>query len=185
MGNTHPDPLPMLRPCNLTYCSQILSCALVATVFADVSHIYRPHQYTYQPVQHYNPVPVPVQTYHTQQQIPILRQDQDVREDGSYSYNYETGNGIAAQEQASVRAVGQDLAKSAQGSYSYTSPEGELVQISYVADENGYQAAGSHIPTPPPVPAAIQRALDWIAAHPQPASQTYNNYNQYQQRRFF
>ncbi|XP_019878815.2 endocuticle structural glycoprotein SgAbd-2-like [Aethina tumida] len=161
----------------------VLSFALIATVFADVSHIYRPHQYTFQPVQHYNPIPV--QTYHAQQQIPILRQDQDVREDGSYSYNYETGNGIAAQEQGSIRALGQNIGKAAQGSFSYTSPEGEPVHVSYVADENGFQAAGSHIPTPPPVPAAIQRSLDWIAAHPQPASQAYNNYNQYQQRRFF
>lgn len=60
------------------------------------------------------------------------------------------------------------MAKSAQGSYSFTSPEGELVQVTYVADENGFRPQGTHIPTPPPIPDAIQRAIDYILAHPSP-----------------
>lgn len=88
---------------------------------------------------------------------------------------YETDNGISAQESAQTRQIGNDLAQAVQGSYSYTSPEGEVVQISYVADENGYQASGSHIPTPPPVPAAILRALEYIRAHPQPEYDRYDD----------
>ena len=33
------------------------------------------------------------------------------------------------------------------GSYSYITPEGELVEMQYTADENGYHASGSHMPT--------------------------------------
>jgi len=51
-----------------------------------------------------------------------------------------------------------------QGSYSYYSPEGELISVSYVADENGFQPTGEHLPTPPPIPEAIQKALDIIYA---------------------
>lgn len=61
------------------------------------------------------------------------------------------------------------------GSVSYTAPDGTPVNLKYVANENGYVAEGPHLPvapvdtnTPPPTPVAIARALEWIAAHPQP-----------------
>lgn len=49
----------------------------------------------------------------------------------------------------------------------YTSPEGIPIETSYVADENGYQPQGAHLPTPPPIPEAILRSLEYNAAHPQ------------------
>lgn len=54
-----------------------------------------------------------------------------------------------------------------QGQFQYTSPEGELIQLTYIADKNGFQPQGAHLPTPPPIPPAIQRALDFIASLPQ------------------
>lgn len=46
----------------------------------------------------------------------------------------------------------------ATGSFSYTSPEGELISVQYAADdEGGFQPQGNHLPTPPPIPPAIQR----------------------------
>ncbi|XP_063820958.1 larval cuticle protein LCP-22-like [Ostrinia nubilalis] len=96
----------------------------------------------------------------------ILKSGNDINPDGSYSYFYETDNGIAAQEQGTPRNFGGNppvVPDVAQGSFSWTSPEGEVVSISYVADENGYQPQGAHIPTPPPVPAQIARALEYIA----------------------
>ncbi|XP_019876035.1 larval cuticle protein LCP-17-like [Aethina tumida] len=95
------------------------------------------------------------------QEIPILRSESDITPEGSYKWAYETGNGIAAQEQ------GQG-AVSAQGSFSWTAPENIPIAIQYVADENGYQPSGDAIPQPPPIPLAIQRSLEWIAAHPPP-----------------
>ena len=81
---------------------------------------------------------------------------------------YETANGIAAQEQGGLKQQGSaEPSIAAQGSFSYTSPEGQPISVSYVADENGFQPQGAHLPTPPPIPPAILRALEWIAAHPE------------------
>ena len=56
-----------------------------------------------------------------------------------YHFSYETGNGIQAQEQGYLKNPGIKDAEAqvAQGSFSYTSPEGIPISISYVADENG------------------------------------------------
>lgn len=53
--------------------------------------------------------------------------------------SYETANGIAAQEQGYLKNLGVKDAEAqvAQGSFSYTSPEGIPITITYVADENG------------------------------------------------
>ncbi|KDR12717.1 Endocuticle structural glycoprotein SgAbd-2, partial [Zootermopsis nevadensis] len=100
--------------------------------------------------------------------IAILRQALDLQHDGSYQYSYETENGITAQEQGSIKNLGQqDEAAVVQGAFSYTSPEGYPVKLNYVADENGFRAEGVHLPTPPPIPEAILRALEYIRAHPE------------------
>ncbi|XP_052865020.1 endocuticle structural glycoprotein SgAbd-2-like [Anopheles cruzii] len=93
----------------------------------------------------------------------VLRQDSEVNPDGSYQYAYETSNGIKAEEQGTLKNVGDDVAKVAQGQYSYTDPEGNPVRLQYVADENGFQPQGDHLPTPPPIPEAIERALRLLA----------------------
>ena len=49
------------------------------------------------------------------------------------------------------------------GSYSFFTPEGELVEMQYTADENGYHASGSHMPTTPPPPPHVRRLLDHLA----------------------
>lgn len=47
------------------------------------------------------------------------------------------------------------------------SPEGNLISLTYTADdENGFQPQGDHLPTPPPIPPAIQKALDYILSLP-------------------
>ncbi|XP_076636450.1 cuticular protein 18 [Colletes latitarsis] len=98
--------------------------------------------------------------------VPILRQvAEGPNPDGSYSYNFETANGIQAQEVGYLKAPGTTAeAREAQGGYSYTAPNGEVVQVNYVANENGFQPQGSHIP---PIPPLILRALEFIAAHPE------------------
>ncbi|KAL7039896.1 hypothetical protein ACKWTF_000167 [Chironomus riparius] len=70
--------------------------------------------------------------------IPILRQEQEINPDGSYKYAYETGNGIIAEEEGHIENVGaENEGMVARGKYSYTSPEGELIEVIWEADENG------------------------------------------------
>nr|CAD7395294.1 unnamed protein product [Timema poppensis] len=110
--------------------------------------------------------------------VPILAYNNEVNIDGSYKWNYETGNGIVAQEQGYLKNPGQkDLeAQVAQGSYSYTGPDGVVYTVTYIADENGFRAEGLHLPTPPPIPEAIARSLQLNAntAQPRPQGPRYN-----------
>lgn len=95
----------------------------------------------------------------TQAQVRSL--SSNVNQDGSYNYQFDTTNGIAQQESG----VGGQYAS---GQYAYYSPEGELIQLTYVADANGFQPQGAHLPTPPPIPSQIARALEYIRLHPNP-----------------
>lgn len=84
----------------------------------------------------------------------ILRYEN--RNDGeSYSYSFETSNGISAEE----TGVATNGVK-AQGGFSYTSDDGEQISVTYTADENGFQPQGKHLPTPPPIPDEILKSIE-------------------------
>ncbi|CAL7948818.1 unnamed protein product [Xylocopa violacea] len=95
----------------------------------------------------------------------IVKQSQDISPDGSYSYSYETENGIYHSETGSpvVTDARSAPAVVTQGQYQYTAPDGTPISVRYVADQNGFQPEGEHIPSVPPL---IQRALEYIRAHP-------------------
>ncbi|KAH8379818.1 hypothetical protein KR009_007374, partial [Drosophila setifemur] len=89
----------------------------------------------------------------------ITREDSDPADpEGNYKFAFETSNGIQQQEAGNGNGVS--------GSSSFITPEGIPITLTYVADENGFQPQGDHLPTPPPIPEAILRALEYIAAHP-------------------
>lgn len=90
-----------------------------------------------------------------------LSLDNSIHSNGQYNFGYKTSNGIDFAE----NGIGGSHAS---GSYSYTSPEGQLIQVNYVADENGYRPQGAHLPTPPPIPDYILKSLAYIEAHPFP-----------------
>ncbi|XP_048002685.1 larval cuticle protein LCP-17-like [Leguminivora glycinivorella] len=106
-----------------------------------------------------------------EQNAQILRQESDVDPEGNFQYAFETDNGIQAQAQGQLKSAGEEAAVVIQGQNAWKTPEGEQVQLTYVADENGYQPQGSHLPTPSPIPEAIIRALEYIRAHPPPPEQ--------------
>lgn len=89
----------------------------------------------------------------------ITKYNSVVNPDGSYAYEYGTSNNIAVEESG----VGAEYAK---GSVQYTAPDGQPIRLEYTADANGYQPRGDHLPTPPPTPDYILRALAYIEAHP-------------------
>lgn len=122
----------------------------------------------------------------------------ELAQDGSWRFGYETSNNIYVQESG----VG---GKGSQGSVAYYAPDGTPIQLTWTADENGFRPLGSHLPTPPPVPIApqmpktIMNALDYQQYHqkaqqllnpaqkqadqqPQQSQQQQVQYQQYQQQ---
>ncbi|XP_066140975.1 cuticle protein CP14.6-like isoform X2 [Euwallacea fornicatus] len=78
----------------------------------------------------------------------VLKSDADVAPD-AYNYAYETSNGISADEHGELKNAdteGESLA--VQGQFKYTGPDGVVYQLNYVADENGFQPSGAHLPVP-------------------------------------
>ncbi|XP_018332692.1 pupal cuticle protein 20-like [Agrilus planipennis] len=80
--------------------------------------------------------------------------------DGNYRYSYQSPTGINAQESGRYEAnLPEGGAVVAQGSFSFTAPDGQTYSVQYTADENGFHPTGAHLPTPPPIPDAIARSL--------------------------
>lgn len=86
--------------------------------------------------------------------VPITSYKNDVSHDGSYQFSFTTGDGQQQQQSGYLKNRGQpnSEAQVVQGSYSYTSPEGKPITVTYIADELGFRAEGNHLPTPPPIP---------------------------------
>ena len=66
------------------------------------------------------------------------------------------------EESGSQKQVGdkaEEAGTVSKGSYSFTTAEGVVLTVNWVADENGFQASGDHLPTPPPMPAHVIKLL--------------------------
>uniref|UniRef100_A0A182LTQ4 Uncharacterized protein n=1 Tax=Anopheles culicifacies TaxID=139723 RepID=A0A182LTQ4_9DIPT len=85
-------------------------------------------------------VPVPDQNAET------LKYDNSVNGVDGYSYQYETSNGISAQEAGELKNVGETSALAVRGSFTFTAADGQVYTVNYIADENGFQPEGAHIP---------------------------------------
>ncbi|CAG9769056.1 unnamed protein product [Ceutorhynchus assimilis] len=97
-------------------------------------------------------------------QVPIVSQESDIQPDGSFRWSFQTGDGTRQEQQGQPKQIGQETAIVLQGAASWKDNEGKDHQLTYIADENGYQPQGSDIPQIPP---AIARALEYNAAHPE------------------
>lgn len=82
------------------------------------------------------------------------------------------------QEQGHVNNGGSDHSEQVvAGSYSYTGDDGHTYTVNYKADANGFQATGDHLPTPPPIPEAIQKSIAYNA-QAQSGNQNQGGYSQ-------
>uniref|UniRef100_A0A1B6LB64 Uncharacterized protein n=1 Tax=Graphocephala atropunctata TaxID=36148 RepID=A0A1B6LB64_9HEMI len=106
------------------------------------------------------PVSPPAYTRQYVRPVAILRQSQDDNFDGSFSYDFQTENGISAQARGHLKNPGTTAeAQVIQGQFSYTAPDGTPITTRYYADDTGFHAEGAHLPVPPPIPEAITRSL--------------------------
>merc|ERR1712035_311906 len=82
------------------------------------------------------------------------------------SFSYETENGISVSESGVQKQIGdkpEEAGTVSQGKYSY--PEDSVTYtVTWVADENGFQAKGDHLPTPPPMPEHVVKLLNDLRA---------------------
>ncbi|KAH8370166.1 hypothetical protein KR093_002461, partial [Drosophila rubida] len=84
---------------------------------------------------------------------------------GNFAYKFDITNGIGAEEAG-------DEHNNVHGQFHFVSKEGLPIEVSYTADENGYHPHGDSLPTPPPTPEAILKALAYIEAHPRKEPQS-------------
>lgn len=77
----------------------------------------------------------------------IVRQESDVQPE-SYSFESETSDGTHRQEDGKLKDVGSEHeAIVVHGSYSWVDEKtGQKFTVTYVADENGFQPQGEHLP---------------------------------------
>lgn len=69
--------------------------------------------------------------------------------------SYETSDGQKREETGTVTKIDDKISVLAvRGAYSYTGTDGQLYKVSYVADRNGFQPVGDHIPSGANLPGA-------------------------------
>ncbi|CAH1983138.1 unnamed protein product [Acanthoscelides obtectus] len=106
--------------------------------------------------------------------VPIISQTEEINPDGSFKFSFETANGIKVDESGYLKdnpESSTDRIQVIEGSISYTDEGGHMINLRYVADENGYQPQGDHLPTAPPVPEDIARSLQGQSQQPNNAVQ--------------
>ncbi|XP_017121854.2 endocuticle structural protein SgAbd-6 isoform X2 [Drosophila elegans] len=63
------------------------------------------------------------------------------------SRKFETSDGISREEKATLKNPGTpEEAIAVQGSVNWVGPDGVHYKLNYLADENGFQAQGEHLP---------------------------------------
>ncbi|KPI97910.1 Endocuticle structural glycoprotein SgAbd-3 [Papilio xuthus] len=92
---------------------------------------------------------------------------------GNFHYSFEGGDGTKVFEDGSLKSINDETGEAVSGGFSYKDKDGNDISLSYTADENGYRPIGAHLPTPPPIPPEIARALAYLATKstPQPITE--------------
>ncbi|CAL8102792.1 unnamed protein product [Orchesella dallaii] len=108
-------------------------------------------------------------------EVVIVRSEFEDKGDGTFNWASETSDGTKIEQQGFLKNPGtEDEGISISGSYQYYAPEGELISLKYIADEKGFQPEGEHLPTPPPIPEAIQKALEIIYRNAEQQAASFN-----------
>ncbi|XP_042859324.1 cuticle protein AMP1A-like [Penaeus japonicus] len=82
--------------------------------------------------------------------VAILRDDRQDDGDGNFKYEFESEDGTFVSAVGTPGAEGQSIIR---GSYRFTLPDGTIAEVTYIADENGFQPSSDLLPTPHPLPA--------------------------------
>ncbi|XP_016934999.3 larval cuticle protein 65Ag1-like [Drosophila suzukii] len=81
--------------------------------------------------------------------VSIVRSDSDVGPE-SFKYDWETSDGQKAQAEGQLNNIGSENESLAvRGSFSFVADDGVTYTVNYIADENGFQPQGAHLPVAP------------------------------------
>ncbi|XP_004524507.1 endocuticle structural protein SgAbd-6 [Ceratitis capitata] len=79
--------------------------------------------------------------------VEILEQEVDNIGINGYKFSYKLSDGTTRTEEAVLNNAGtENESLSVRGSVSWVAPDGQTYTINFVADENGFQPEGAHIP---------------------------------------
>ncbi|KAJ3633555.1 hypothetical protein MTP99_010494 [Tenebrio molitor] len=108
------------------------------------------------------------------EQIPIISQESEVDYTGKFHFSYESGDGSKVQQSGEQKTIDKDNAGGViSGGYEYVGDDGKTYKVNFVADENGYQPQGDHLPVAPEVPPLIARSLEFLATATPPKDGKY------------
>ena len=75
-------------------------------------------------------------------------------------YSFQSEDGIKVEENGKLKQIdAENAGMTSRGSFSYTAPDGTVITTSWVADENGFQPSGAHLPVAPPMPDHVVKLL--------------------------
>ncbi|XP_023294734.2 larval cuticle protein 65Ag1-like [Lucilia cuprina] len=76
----------------------------------------------------------------------VLKSESEVGPE-SFKYAYETSDGVKAEARGLLKNIGSENESLAvQGAYTYVNADGQTISVEYIADENGFQPKGDHLP---------------------------------------
>ncbi|KAI9583797.1 hypothetical protein GQX74_005545 [Glossina fuscipes] len=106
--------------------------------------------------------------------IQLMSQEIIVQQNGRHHYHYEQNDGSKVTQDGYQKHVeAEHDGQAMEGKFSFPADDGKLYTVTYTADENGFRAYGEHLPTPPPTPEAILKALKYIEEHAYHTSETH------------
>ena len=74
--------------------------------------------------------------------------------------SFQSEDGIKVEENGKLKQIdAENAGMTSRGSFSYTAPDGTVITTSWVADENGFQPSGAHLPVAPPMPDHVVKLL--------------------------
>ena len=72
-------------------------------------------------------------------QVKILKDERSMEGDGTFSYAWESEDGTMADATGENKMIGDAFGVAMTGSYSFQAPDGKTYEVTWTADENGFQ----------------------------------------------
>ena len=69
-----------------------------------------------------------------------------VNDGNSYKFGFEQDDGQKREEAGEIKIIDKEPGIVMRGSFSFVADDGQTYSVTYVADENGFQPSGAHLP---------------------------------------